>query len=246
MREEHERAALKYIQERGVTLDDTVTVAEEMIHDTVRSIERQIHDAQTGQKKLEYKKWYPYNIDADFMVAIENEIVRRLFCDKECDPASDEFREKYRSIDPIFTMILREIKPTHEVSIEIEGKQPYTMVVHYLQNLERSYTSFVIDRFYGFGRWLVPVEKDGSERKRWLQESLFETIGRGVKVAKAIAAIDDPNVHEVTDWLNSDEGKPTLKAMKKWQNGDATIMRTKSRREVIVYKTKDVALVHNR
>ncbi|MFW9808101.1 MAG: hypothetical protein ACFFE6_01865 [Candidatus Thorarchaeota archaeon] len=246
MRKEHQRAALKYIQERGVSLDDTVTVVEEMIHDTVRSIEKQIHKARSGRKELEYKKWYPYNIDADYMVAIENEIVRCFFCDDECDPSSDEYKEKCRSVAPIITIVLDEVKQTHEVSIEIEGREPDQMVVHYQQELERFYQKYVFGTSYGFGCWLVPVEEDGSERKRWLQESLFETIGRGVKVTKAIAAIDDPDVHEITDWLNSDEGKPTLKAMKKWQNGAATIMRTKSRREVYVYKTKDIALVHNR
>ncbi|MFW9768450.1 MAG: hypothetical protein ACFFF9_08780 [Candidatus Thorarchaeota archaeon] len=246
MRKEHQRAALRYIQERGVSLDDTVTVAVEMIHDTVRSIEKQIHEAQSGQKELEYKKWYPYNIDGNYMVAIESEIVRRFFCDDECDPSSEEYKEKCRSVAPIVSMILYEIKQTHEVSIEIEGREPYQIVVHYLQRLEKFYTSFVIDRFYGLGCWLVPVEEDGSERKRWLQESLFETIGRGVKVTKAIAAIDDPDVHEVTDWLNSDEGKPTLKAMKKWQNGGETVLRASNRREVHVYKTNDVALVYIR
>jgi len=241
-----ERDALKYIQERGVSIDNVVNVAEEMIHNKVRLIEKQIYDAQNGHKELEYKKWYPYNIDADFMVAIGNEVIRRFFCDKECDPTSDEYREMRSPISLVVQISLDEVKHTHEVSIEIEDGQPYKMVVHYQQELERFYTNLVIDRFYGFGCWLIPVEEDGSERKRWLQESLVETIGRGVKVTKAVAAIDDPDVHEVTDWLNSDEGKTTLDVMKKWQNGGETILRASNGREVHVYKTKGVALVYNR
>jgi hypothetical protein len=50
-----QRDALKYIQERGVTLDNIVSVVEEIIHEKVRLIERQIYDAQNGQKELEYK-----------------------------------------------------------------------------------------------------------------------------------------------------------------------------------------------
>lgn len=241
-----ERDALKYIQERGVTLDNIVNVAEEMIHNKVRFIEKQIHDAQNGHKELEYKKWYPYNIDADFMVAIGNGVIHRFFSDKECDPTSDEYKEMRSSISLVVQISLDEVKHTHEVDIEMEDGQPYKMIVHYQQELERFYTRFVIDRFYGFGCWLIPVEEDGSERRRWLQESLVETIGRGVKVTKAIAAIDDPDVREVTDRLNSGEGRPTLEWMEEWQNGGKTVIRASNGREIYVYKTKDVALVYIR
>jgi hypothetical protein len=241
-----ERDALRYIQERGVSIDNIVNVAEEMMHNRVRFIEKQIYDAQNGYKELEYKKWYPYNIDSNFMATVENEVVRRFFSDKECDPTSDDYREMGDSMTLVVQMSLYEVKHTHEVDIEVEDGQPYKMVVQYQQELERFYTRFVIDRFYGLGRWLIPVEVDGSERRRWLQESLVETIGRGVKVTKAIAAIDDPDVREVTDRLNSDEGRRTLDWMEEWQNGGKTVIRASNGREIYVYKTKDVALVYIR
>jgi hypothetical protein len=79
-----------------------------------------------------------------------------------------------------------------------------------------------------------------------LQERLFETVGRGVPVTSAKAGIDDVDVHQVTDYLNSEEGKDILENMKAWPNNLKLRFTSSSGKDVYIHKKKRVAMVFDR
>lgn len=76
---------------------------------------------------------------------------------------------------------------------------------------------------------------------------MIETVGKDVTVTLAVAGVDDnDDVREITEWLNSQEGRFILDNMKAWQNGDRLKRTSSSGKDVYIYKNKSVAMVYDR
>ncbi len=236
------------LQRLDISKKVIIDIIEERIQDIVNFIENQIHNAQNGQREIEYKKWYPYNIRSDDWKAIRYDAIKRLIHHDEKHTITDaQCDEISHSLARVIPECMRELKDTYTVRVRIEDTDhTYSRVVLYKTELAGFYLKWTPFEDFGLGQWLIPVEESDDEKHQWLQESMTETIGKGVIVKFAVAGADDDDVHEITEWLNSREGKVILDNMEAWQNGDR-LKRTSSRgKEVYIYKKKGVAVVHNR
>jgi len=115
--------------------------------------------------------------------------------------------------------------------------------VSYLSGLDGLWTP---DDEPGLGHWIFPKEREGSERARWLEESMFETVGRGVPVTHAKAGIDDSGVHKLVEHLNRyKNGREILENMKDRSNNEKVEYRFLGR-YYYIYKKRGVAIVFDR
>jgi len=245
---EQKQKSLEYLQGLGLSKEDIITIIEEWIQDFVNFVENQIHTAQDGQKESEYKKWYPYNLlgsDVDRM--IDRVIEKFVPNSDKITRAGNQYLETVNLISTMFIEYMNELKETHRVRVRIEGtNKTYSKVIRYRKHIEGLYSRWTPDIVYSVWDWLVPKEKEGSERARWLDESFFETVGRGVEVTSAIAGIDDTDVREIAEYLNSEEGREILDNMKVWQNGMKLRLTSSSGKEVYVYKKRNMAIVYDK
>ncbi len=190
-RREQKQKSLEYLQGLGISKEDIITIIEEWIRDFVTFVENQIYSAQDRQKEFEYKKWYPYDLQrSDVHKMIDRVIEEFVPSSDEITRDGNQYLEIVNLISSMFIEYMNELKETHRIHVRIEGTdKTHSKVVRFRKHMEGLYTMVTPETVYSVWAWLVPKEKDGSERARWLEESLFETVGRGVEVTSAIAVL---------------------------------------------------------
>jgi hypothetical protein len=237
------------LQRLGISNEDIIDIIEERIQDIVNFIENLIYNAENSQKESEYKKWYPYELGSDDKNPILDEIISSLILhDGNDNITKTQYTEILYLVGTVLAECMRELKDTYTVRVRIEDTNyTYSRVVLYKRELEGFNLKWTPFGNFGLGEWLIPVEEDDSEKQQWLQESMTDTIGKGVIVKLAMAGVDDDDdVREITEWLNSEEGRFVLDNMEAWQNGDR-LKRTSSRgKDVYIYKNKSVAMVYDK
>jgi predicted DNA-binding antitoxin AbrB/MazE fold protein len=117
------------IDEKGI-----ISIIEERLQDIVNSIENQIQNAQNSQREIEYKKWYPYEIqDVDWDAMMDRVIEQLIPNSDEIDHASDQYQEIIQRLTPILSESMCKLKDGRRVRVRIEttGKT-YSKAVQYL------------------------------------------------------------------------------------------------------------------
>jgi hypothetical protein len=215
----------------------------------VSVIENEIHTAEKGQKESVYKKWYPYYLRTTDRRIIYDRAIKQFFPDvDESRLSTEEYTHIYNDLTlPAFHAVFVKTKESRRVRgrLEATGK-PFSRVICFVRHLSGLIGTWTPGDEPGLGHWVFPKEREGSERARWLEERMFETVGRGVPVTHAKAGIDDSGVHKLVEYLNSDRsGKEILENMIDRSNNEKVEYPFLGR-YYYIYKKRGVAIVFDR
>ncbi len=244
-----DKESFEYLKQHGISIEDIENIIEEKIEEIVSLIENEIHNADKEQKESVYKKWYPYHwLSADEDPILERVIKQVISDDDRSRLSPEEYTHICNNlIIPAFSTILVKTKESRRVRGRLEATdKPFSRIICFVFHLSGLSGTWIPGDEPSLGRWLFPKEREGSERARWLEESMFETVGRGVPVTHAKAGIDDSGVHKLVEHLNNyKSGKEILENMIDRSNNEKVEYRFLGR-YYYIYKKRGVAIVFDR